>query len=388
MTAVEQVLSASPGETLQITPDLCVLNDDLTHALPELNKGVAPEMAARTLVILDHDVPAGSFDTAFRQKALIDLSRQYGLPFVQAEGIGYALLCRRHLRSGQLYLGWGEHAGAVGAVGALGLQVESRTLGEAIQSGVYALRVPRRTGLRLCGALPAGADGYAAALSLLPGRVGEYRDQIVLLNDDTDGGLDLSARMALCQMLHRFGAASALFLEREEAEKFVGGALPTLSLSDAAPSVVLPGCLAKIEPLSALAPVHVDACFLGGCCGGHLDSLRRAAALLRGNRIRRELRLTVGFADNETYLAAMGEGLVDIFLDCGAQVTNPGCASCRTTSIGVVGNGEVLASTGCYNYPGCCGTPASSVYLASAETVARAALSGYLNGKEGGHDAL
>lgn len=74
----------------------------------------------------------------------------------------------------------------------------------------------------------------------------------------------------------------------------------------------------------------------------------------------------------------MKEGLIEVFFDCGAQVTNPGCASCRTTSIGVVGDGETMASTGCYNYPGCCGTSASRVYLASAETVARAALSGYL----------
>ena len=74
----------------------------------------------------------------------------------------------------------------------------------------------------------------------------------------------------------------------------------------------------------------------------------------------------------------MEEGLIDVFLDCGAQVTNPGCASCLTTSIGVIGDGEVMASTGCFHYSGCCGTPASRVYLVSAQTAAQAALSGYL----------
>ena len=122
----------------------------------------------------------------------------------------------------------------------------------------------------------------------------------------------------------------------------------------------------------------MDACFIGGCLGGHIEQLRRAAAVLRGRRIKRELRLLIGFASNQDYLAAMQEGLIGVFFDCGAQVTNPGCASCRTTSIGVVGDGEVMASTGCYNYPGCCGTQASRVYLASAEAVARAALSGWL----------
>ena len=74
----------------------------------------------------------------------------------------------------------------------------------------------------------------------------------------------------------------------------------------------------------------------------------------------------------------MEEGLIDVFLDCGAQVTNPGCASCLTTSIGVIGDGEVMASTGCFHYSGCCGTPASRVYLVSARTAAQAALSRYL----------
>ena len=82
--------------------------------------------------------------------------------------------------------------------------------------------------------------------------------------------------------------------------------------------------------------------------------------------------------DKEDYLLAMEEGLIDVFLDCGAQVTNPGCASCLTTSIGVIGDGEVMASTGCFHYSGCCGTPASRVYLVSARTAAQAALSGYL----------
>lgn len=384
MNAVSYILGAGAGTPLLAAPDLCVLNDDLSHALPELAGGVAPALRERTLVVLDHDIPAGSFDTAFRQKALIDLSRRYGLPFVQAEGVGYALLCERRLKSGQLFLGWGDHACAVGAVGALGLQLTDGELGMVLETGEYALNAPEVAGLRLTGALGAGVTPYDAALSLLPAPAARRRGRVLLLVDETAQGLPVEARMTLCQMLHRFGALSALFLPRVEAEALLdGGASETCDLSLAAPCVARPGGVTHIQPLADLEAVKVDACFIGGCCGGQLGDLRRAAAVLRGKRIRRELRLTVGFASNAVYLQAMREGLVDVFLDCGAQVTNPGCSSCRTTSIGVVGDGEALASTGCYNDPGCCGTPASQVWLAGAETVARAALSGYIQLEEG-----
>ena len=378
MTTVEKVLGWDTGQSIRIVPELCLLNDDLAHSMPRLGQsGVAQALRARTLVVLDHDIPAGSFDTAFRQKALIDLSKQYDLPFVQAEGIGYTLLCQRYIQPGQVILGWGDHICAVGAVGSLGLQLSDDALSAVLEQGAYTLQVPLLAGLRLVGTLPDGVAPSDGALSLLPSLVELYRDRILLLVDDA--GLSLEARMALCQLLHRLGALSALFVDADVAAHFLGKAeLVTCDLSAAKAVVVQPSCMTHIQPLAGMEPVRVDACFIGGCLGGHIEQLRRAAAVLRGRRIKRELRLLIGFASNQDFLAAMQEGLIGVFFDCGAQVTNPGCASCRTTSIGVVGDGEVMASTGCYNYPGCCGTQASRVYLASAEAVARAALSGWL----------
>lgn len=375
MTCVEQILASQPGATLNLVPDLCLLNDDLSHALPELPDGIASGMGARTLTVLDHDIPAGSFATAFRQKALIDLSKKYDLPFVQAEGIGYALLCETYLRSGQLFLGWGDHTCAVGAVGALGLQLTDEALACVLEQGIYHYSVPEKAALRFTGALPVGTIAYDAALSLLPNKVEEGK--LMLLTDGTDTGLELEAKRILCQMLQRFGAAGALFLpDGEMASALAERQVETCCLSKAVPFVVPPGGMSHICPGAEATRMKVDACFIGGCCGGNLGDLRRAADILRGNYIHRELRLTVSFISNQVYLQAMKEGLVEVFLDSGAQVTNPGCSSCRTTSIGVVGDGEVLVSTGCYNYPGCCGTPASQVYLASAETAAHAALTG------------
>ena len=70
LTTVEKVLGWDTGQSIRIVPELCLLNDDLAHSMPRLGQsGVAQALRPRTLVVLDHDIPAGSFDTAFRQKA-------------------------------------------------------------------------------------------------------------------------------------------------------------------------------------------------------------------------------------------------------------------------------------------------------------------------------
>ena len=91
---------------------------------------------------------------------------------------------------------------------------------------------------------------------------------------------------------------------------------------------------------------------------------------------KRGTRLTVCPVSNEVYLQAVAEGIIEQLIDCGVQIINPGCGSCRTQSIGVVGDGEAMISTGCYNFSGCAGTEDSKVYLASTRSVALASVGG------------
>ena len=67
---------------------------------------VDPARRAQVVVILDHDIPAGSFQSAFRQKALIDFSRANSLEFIQSAGISYQLLMQGRLATGSSVL-WG-----------------------------------------------------------------------------------------------------------------------------------------------------------------------------------------------------------------------------------------------------------------------------------------
>jgi 3-isopropylmalate dehydratase small subunit len=72
----------------------------------------------------------------------------------------------------------------------------------------------------------------------------------------------------------------------------------------------------------------------------------------------------------------MEEGLLEIFKESGAMVSNAGCAGCAAGQVGQNGPGEITLSTGNRNFPGKQGQ--GEVFLASPEVVAASAVAGYI----------
>jgi homoaconitase/3-isopropylmalate dehydratase large subunit len=132
-----------------------------------------------------------------------------------------------------------------------------------------------------------------------------------------------------------------------------------------------PGNLAKIEEVEGLA---IDQAFLGSCTNGRMEDLRIAAKILKGKKINPKTRMIITPASKEIYLTALREGLVEIFLQSGAIVTNSTCGACIGGHLGVLGPDEICISSTNRNFVGRMGDPTSKVYLASPATVAASAL--------------
>ncbi len=365
----------------KLTPDLIMITDGQGHHVADAflsgKKQLASKLRDKIVVILDHDIPAGSFETAFIQKKLIDFAEKEGVEFQNAEGIGYVVLNNR-LKPGNIFVSCGNHNAFVGAAGALGIGLSESEMEELLESGEIEIEMPETVTIGLTGSLPVHVNGWDFAMYLIQlQKKLPLKGKLIRFVDKSENGLSLDERQRICLAVYGCKAFSAVFKEFASTDC-------DIYLNEVDGMIAIPDDQDIVKCRSAIERTKVDACFIGGCAGGHISDLRKVAEILKGKRIKRELRLLIGFVDNETYLTAAHEGLIEIFFDAGAQVTNPGCGSCKTTSIGVVGDGEVLASTGCYNFAGCAGTAASKVYLVNAEAAAQAALDGYIGGRADG----
>ncbi|MFA6504652.1 MAG: aconitase family protein [Treponemataceae bacterium] len=377
MTVVERFLGGVPGDIVRLKADICMVNDGDGHSAVDMVEKAGDEVKASNVIVLfDHSVPAGSYDSAAIQKKLIAFAKKWDLDFAQAQGIGYQTLLDKLSGKAQILVSSGTHNGFIGAKGSLGFRLDGEAMAKYLSTRSFELKIPETLGIELAGALNPGVRAADLIYSILNdiGPDGFTGFAVEFFGAGIDG-LSLNDRIVLCGTVTQAGAVTALF----SAGKNSGFKKPVrFDLSQILPVVVSPSDIFSAKPINQFAGVPVQVCFVGGCNGGRIEDLRTVAGILKGKRVKVEVRAMVGFVSNSVYLQALEEGLIDIFIDSGAQVTNPGCASCRTTSIGVVGDGENMLTTGSYNFSGCAGTADSKVYIASAEAVARAALSGLI----------
>ncbi|MFH1160793.1 MAG: aconitase family protein, partial [bacterium] len=115
---------------------------------------------------------------------------------------------------------------------------------------------------------------------------------------------------------------------------------------------------------------------IGSCTNGRMEDLRIAASILKGRKIAPGVVLKIVPATDSIWNQAMDEGLIRIFKQAGAMVSNAGCAGCAAGQVGQNGPGEVTISTGNRNFEGKQGK--GFVYLASPAVVAASAVAGYI----------
>ena len=121
-------------------------------------------------------------------------------------------------------------------------------------------------------------------------------------------------------------------------------------LSKIKPVVARPDFVDDVVPLEQLGKVKIDQAFLGSCNNGRIDDLRVAARLLKNKKVKDNVRFIVAPASNEVYLQALEEGIMDTLMEAGAQIMNANCSVCWGSCQGVIGENEVLVSTGTRNF--------------------------------------
>ena len=202
----------------------------------------------------------------------------------------------------------------------------------------------------------------------------------VLTNMTVEGGL-MTGIVAPCEPVRRFletrrGVdAESMFVYPDPDAEYARTIV--VDLDDVPLTVATPGDARNRAPLSAHEAVDVHNVVIASCTGGSLADLRAAASVLRGRTMKPGVRLTVTPSSHQVAEAARQEGLLSLFSDLGAQVTDPGCGSCIGNGPGIPRAGETTASTTNRNFDRRMGAP-GPVYLVSPAVAAAAAVTGRL----------
>jgi 3-isopropylmalate/(R)-2-methylmalate dehydratase large subunit len=144
-----------------------------------------------------------------------------------------------------------------------------------------------------------------------------------------------------------------------------------------APQVARQHNIDDVVAVPDVAGKKIQVALIGTCTNGRLDDIRQAAAILKGRKLAKGVRMIVTPASRAIYLAAMREGLFEILTAAGASVEAAGCGTCvNITGHYIAGDDQVVISSANRNFKGRLGNPKSEIWIGSAATVAASALTG------------
>lgn len=407
MTLAEKIIASAagvesvrPGDIHTVELDLLMSNDGTTHLTIDMyNKLANPRIADvnKLVWIVDHNMPCDSPKTAASHKKMRDFAKANGITFYEGKGVCHQVMMENHVRPGQLIFGADSHTCAYGALGAFGTGVGCTDYLYAMVTGKSWVLVPESLKFNLHGKLRPGVTARDLILSII-GQIGANGANYKAMEFCGEGlkTLTMADRIAICNLCVEAGAKTAIMEADEVAQKYLAerGRTPKavfqsdedavyaetyeIDLDSIVPVVAKPHFVDQVVPAEECKGIHIDEAFLGSCNNGRIEDLRAGAKLIKGRKVAETVRFLVVPASNEVYRQALKEGILQTFMEVGAIVMNANCSVCWGSCQGVIGEGEVLISTGTRNFKGRAGHPNSFVYLASAETVTASAILGQI----------
>jgi len=406
-TLAEKILGAhadSPakaGEVVVARVDFAMIHDArAANALKQLEKLGAKELpyAHLTALVLDHYSPPPNPEAANTHIAMRRFSDERGAVLYDVgDGICHQVLPEGgHFTCGDLVVGTDTHSTTYGAFNAFGTGVEGTDVSAVMMTGRLWFRVPETIRIELKGRLQPGVWAKDVTLTML-GRFGAEGANYKALEycGEAVAAMHIDDRMTLSNHAAELGAKAAL-LEADEKTfawlKAHGAREPRPVKAD--PDAVyadrieidaaaLPPKVARAHQIDDVAGVtdvagqKIHVALIGTCTNGRLDDIRQAAAILKGRRLAKGVRMIVTPASRQVYLAALREGLVEALTAAGASVEAAGCGTCvNITGHLIPGDDQVVISSANRNFKGRLGNPKSEIWIGSAATVAASALTG------------
>lgn len=405
-TISEKILSEHCGRDVKADDfviskvDLCLLQDGTGPLavrqleLLGIKKVVNPASIA---IFLDHAAPCPRKELANDHITLRNFAKKTGCYlFEVGEGVCHQLMSELFTSPGDVLIGADSHTCTGGALGAFATGMGSTDVAVAMGLGKTWLRIPRTFGILVNGKFPAGVyakDFMLYLIGTLGAEGATYR--ALEFTGEAMEALPMSERLVISNMAVEAGAKAGIFPSdkatkaylkqhgRENRFKQVKSDKDAkfekeikIEVDKLAPMVSLPHMVDNVKPVDKVGKVKVNQVFIGSCTNGRIEDLRVVAELWKGRKRNPDTRVIITPASKDVYMNAAKEGLLEIFLDFDAIITNPGCGACVGVHGGILGDGEVCLSTSNRNFLGRMGNPKGFVYLSSPATAAVSAIKG------------
>ncbi|WP_096028056.1 3-isopropylmalate dehydratase large subunit [Campylobacter lanienae] len=393
------------GQIVESNIDMVIGNDITTPiSIKAFRQSGAKKLANPNgfAIVMDHYIPAKDIMSANQAKISRDFAYEHDLPNFFDEkdmGIEHALMPEKGLVvPGDVIIGADSHTCTHGAIGAFSTGMGSTDLAYAMITGKNWFKVPPTIKVEFIGKPAEHIYGKDLILEVIRQiGVDGALYKALEFTGDAIAYLDMDSRFSLCNMAIEAGGKSGIIAVDDVTKEFLSKvnlrSEPKIHYSDDGANYekILRIDVSKLEPVIAYPflpsngksvsqavkdDIKIDQAFIGSCTNGRLSDLRIAAKILKGKKVAKHTRLIITPATQKIALAAQKEGLMDIFVEAGAVVSNPTCGACLGGYMGILGSGERCISTTNRNFVGRMGDRTSEVYLANSAVAAASAIAG------------
>ena len=404
-TIAEKILSrksgtdARAGQVVMADVDYVMVNDVTGPiAFREYEKLDTCNMCKdRVVLIPDHYVPNKDVASAEQAKEMRDFVRRHELPNyfeVGKSGVCHQIMVEEGFAApGRLIVGADSHTCTYGGINALSTGIGSTEAAAAFATGRLWFKVPETIKVIVKGSFRKDVGGKDLIIKIITdiGVDGANYKAFEFHGDVSN--IPVADRLTISNMAIEAGGKAGIFpcddLTREYIKDTVRGDYePVDADPDAEYCQVLEYDLDELEPMVAFphlpsnghrvrdTDVTIDQAYLGSCTNGRIEDMRIAAEVVKGRKVHKDVRFLVVPASQKVYRQMIEEGLMQIFLDCGAFISGPTCGACLGGYMGILAAGERSVSSTNRNFIGRMGDKASEVYLAGPAVVAASAIAG------------
>lgn len=417
MTMTQKILadhagmeSVTAGQLIEAKLDVVMANDITGPMALPIFRQMADKVFDKDKVVLvpDHFTPNKDIKSAENSKAILDFSNEQDLTYHMEQGkcgVEHAILPEMGIVvAGECIIGADSHTCSYGALGAFSTGVGTTDIATGMATGELWFKVPEAIKFVLTDKPSKYVSGKDIILHIINeiGVDGALYKSMEFVGDGIQY-LTMDDRFTICNMAIEAGAKNGIFPvddqtiaymeehskkdykvytadEDAEYERVI-----EIDLSKVRPTVAfphLPGNGHTIDEIEAMEPIYIDQVVIGSCTNGRISDLRKAAAILKGKKVARNVRVMVVPATQKIFLQCIVEGLAEIFVEAGCAFNTPSCGPCMGGHMGVMAKGEKCVSTTNRNFVGRMGDTEALIYLASPEVAAASAIAGYIANPE------